>query len=79
MANLYCWDGQQIFKVVIFPRPYTKLKGIIKQGQWYAARLSKIEEKESLGRLDSYKADSDSAIISIENYIERKNLVKASV
>ena len=77
MANMYCWDGQQIFKVVIFPRPYTKLKGIIKQGQWYAARLSKIEEKQTLTRMDSYKVESDSAIISIENYIERKNLVKA--
>jgi DNA polymerase-3 subunit alpha len=78
MANLYCWDGQQIFKVVIFPRPYAKLKSVIKQGQWYAARLSKIEEKDVLGRLDSYKVDSDSAIISIENYIERKNLTKAT-
>ncbi len=77
MANMYCWDGRQIFKVVIFPRPYTKLKGIIKQGQWYAARLSKIEEKQTLTRMDSYKVESDSAIISIENYIERKNLVKA--
>jgi hypothetical protein len=54
------------------------LKSVIKQGQWYAARLSKIEEKDVLGRLDSYKVDSDSAIISIENYIERKNLVKAT-
>jgi hypothetical protein len=79
MANMYCWDGRQIFKVVIFPRPYTKLKGIIKQGQWYAARLSKIEEKQTLTRMDSYKVESDSAIISIENYIERKNLVKAIV
>jgi DNA polymerase-3 subunit alpha len=76
MANMYCWDGQQIFKVVIFPRPYAKLKGIIKQGQWYAARLSKIEEKQTLTRMDSYKVESDSAIISIENYIQRKNLTK---
>jgi DNA polymerase-3 subunit alpha len=77
MANMYCWDGRQIFKVVIFPRPYAKLKGIIKQGQWYAARLSKIEEKQTLTRMDSYKVESDSAIISIENYIQRKNLTKA--
>lgn len=76
MANMYCWDGRQIFKVVIFPRPYAKLKGIIKQGQWYAARLSKIEEKQTLTRMDSYKVESDSAIISIENYIQRKNLTK---
>ena len=76
MANMYCWDGKEIFKVVIFPKPYTKLKGIIKQGQWYAARLSKIEEKQTLTRMDSYKVESDSAIISIDNYIDRKNLTK---
>ncbi len=76
MANLYCWDGKEIFKVVIFPRPYAKLKGVIKQGQWYAARLSKIEEKQTLTRMDSYKVESDSSIINIDNYIERKNLVK---
>lgn len=74
MANMYCWDGKEIFKVVIFPKPYTKLKSIIKQGQWYAARLSKIEEKQTLTRMDSYKVESDSAIISIDNYIDRKNL-----
>lgn len=74
MANLYCWDGVQIFKVVIFPRTYAKLKGVIKQGHWYAARLSKIEEAQTLTRMDSYKVESDSAIISIDNYIQRKNL-----
>lgn len=79
MANMYCWDGQQIFKVVVFPRDYAKLKGIIKQGKWYAARLSKIEEKQTLTRMDSYKVESDSAIITIENYIERKNLVRVNV
>ena len=76
MANMYCWDGREIFKVVIFPKPYMKLKSIIKQGQWYAARLSKIEEKQTLTRMDSYKVESDSAIISIDNYINRKNLTK---
>lgn len=77
MANMYCWDGEQIFKVVIFPRTYAKLKGVIKQGQWFAARLSRIEEAQTLTRMDSYKVESDSAIISVDNYIQRKNLVRS--
>jgi hypothetical protein len=36
--------------------------------------MSKIVEKESLTRLDSYKLASDTSIISIEDYIERKQL-----
>jgi DNA polymerase-3 subunit alpha len=76
MANVYCWDGQNVFKVVIFPRPYVKLKNVLKQGKWFAAKLSKIEEKQTITRIDSYKVESDSSIIAIENYIERKNLVK---
>jgi len=76
MANLYCWDGQNVFKIVIFPRPYAKLKNIIKRGNWFAAKLSKIEEKQTLTRIDSYKVESGSAVIAIENYIERKNLIK---
>lgn len=79
MANLYCWDGKSVFKVVIFPRAYGKLKNIVKQGKWFAARLSKIEEKQTITRIDSYKVESDSSIISIENYIERKNLTKIVV
>lgn len=77
MANLYCWDGEQIFKVVIFPRTWGKLKGLVKQSAWYAVRISKIEDRESLGRMDSYKLESDTGIISIDDYIKRKNLVEA--
>jgi len=39
-------------------------------------KMSKIIEKEALTRLDSYKLATDTSIISIEDYIERKNLVK---
>jgi hypothetical protein len=76
MSNLYCWDGQNIFKVVIFPAPFKKIKHIVKPGNWFAVRLNKIEDQKTLTRLDSYKIESDTGIISIENYIERKGLVK---
>ena len=76
MANLYCWDGEQIFKIVIFPGIFNKLKKTIKKGQWYAAKLAKIEDKKTLTRLDSYKVENDRAMISVEEYIEKKGLVK---
>ena len=76
MSNLYCWDGQKIFKVVVFPAPFRKIKHIVKPGQWFAVRLEKIEDKKTLTRLDSYKIESDNGIISIDDYIERKNLKK---
>jgi len=77
MSNVYGWDGTSIFKIVVFPQVYSKTKGLIKVGGWYAARLSKIEDRNSLGRMDSYKLDSDSAIIGVKDYIQRKQLVKA--
>ena len=76
MSNIYCWDGQTIFKVVMFPQAFKKIKHIVKPNSWFAARLEKIEDKKTLTRLDSYKVESDSGIISIENYIERKSLRK---
>lgn len=76
MANLYCWDGEKIFKVVVFPNTLRKVKGILKTKTWFAARLQKIEDQKTLTRLDSYKIESDSGIISIEDYIERKSLKK---
>ena len=76
MANLYCWDGEKIFKVVVFPNTLKKIKGILQTKTWFAARLEKIEDQKTLTRLDSYKVESDSGIISIENYIERKGIRK---
>jgi DNA polymerase-3 subunit alpha len=74
MSNLYCWDGKSIFKIVVFPQAFKKIKHMVKPGGWYAVRLNKIEDQKTLTRLDSYKIESDSGIISIENYIERKGL-----
>ena len=39
----------------------------------------KIDDRNNLTRIDSYKLTSDSAIITVENYIERKSLVKTNV
>jgi hypothetical protein len=75
MANMYCWDGRNIFKIVVFPHIVRKVKPLIKSDEWFAVRLDKIEDKNSLSRLDSYKLSSDSAIITVNNYIDRKNLV----
>jgi DNA polymerase-3 subunit alpha len=76
MANVYCWDGERIFKVVIFPANYNKLKNLVEAKKWYAARLEKIEDKNTITRMDSFKIESDTGIISVEDYIERKNLKK---
>lgn len=74
MANIYCWDGNSIFKVVIFTAAWKKVKSLIKEKEWYAVRLEKIKDKNALVRLDSYKLENDTAIIRIEDYITRKGL-----
>ena len=74
MSNLYCWDGFNIFKVVVFPVVFKKIKNLIKTNQWFAVRLEKIEDKKTLTRLDSYKIQDDRGIIGIDDYIERKKL-----
>jgi len=76
MSNLYCWDGDSIFKVVIFPVIFKKLRHVVSVGNWYAVRLNKIEDQKTLTRLDSYKIENENGIISIDNYIERKSLKK---
>jgi len=79
MANLYCWDGEQIFKIVLFPSVFGKLKNIIKKNTWYAAKLAKIEDKKTLTRLDSYKIENERSMIPIEQYIDMKGLKNASM
>lgn len=74
MASVYCWDGRQFFKIVIFANVLKKMKSKLKEGEWYAVRLSQVEDKNSLTRLDSYKLESADKIITIEEYIERKGL-----
>lgn len=76
MASVYCWDGRQFFKIVIFANVLKNVKSKLKENSWYAVRLSRIEDKNSLTRLDSYKLEYSDKIISVEEYIERKNLVK---
>ena len=76
MANIYAWDGVKIIKIVIFPAMYNKVKSVMKTNQWFAIKMSKIVEKESLTRLDSYKLATDTSIISIEEYINRKGIKK---
>jgi DNA polymerase-3 subunit alpha len=78
MANLYCWDGQSIFKVVVFSKTFVKARHLLKVGSWYAARLEKIEDQKTLTRLDSYKLESDSHIITVEDYMDKKDLKKES-
>lgn len=79
MANIYAFDGRKIIKVVLFSAVCKKVYPQIKMGQWYAAKLEKIDDRNNLTRIDSYKLTSDSAIITVENYIERKGLVKTNV
>lgn len=76
MANLYCWDGKQIFKIVVFSTVFKKIKSSLKKNRWYAARLQKVEDKQTLTRLDSYKIDGENGIISAEDYIVRKSIRK---
>lgn len=78
MSNLYCWDGERIFKIVVFPTVFKKVKHIININSWFAVRLEKIEDKQTLTRLDSYKIESDAGIIAVENYIERKGIKRES-
>jgi DNA polymerase-3 subunit alpha len=74
MANIYAWDGVKILKIVIFPAVYNKVKSVMKDHAWFAIRMSKIVEKESLTRLDSYKLATDTSIISVNDYIDRKGI-----
>lgn len=76
MANIYAWDGNKILKIVMFPTIYAKLKGKIRNIGWYAVRMENIVDKEALTRLDSYKINNETSLISIEQYIEHKNLTR---
>ena len=75
MANIYCWDGKRMFKIVVFASVLKKVKGILKQNAWYAAKIDKIDEKNPLVQIDSYKLASSDALITVNDFIKRKNLV----
>lgn len=74
MANIYCWDGESMLKVVIFPSLYKKLSFVLGKPGWYAVKLNQVKNLNSFVRLDSYTFTNDNSIIPIQNYIERKGL-----
>lgn len=76
MANIYCWDGKNMFKIVVFSSILKKIKPILKTGSWFAAKIDKIDEKNPLVQIDSYKLSSADGLISVNDFIKRKNLVK---
>lgn len=76
MCNFYAWDGQKIIKVVVFPFLYAKMRHMLGKTGWHAAKLKDVKDLEVAARLDSYTLDNENSLITIENYIERKRLVK---
>lgn len=76
MANIYAWDGVKILKIVLFPAVYGKVKSVVDSNKWFAIKMSKIVDKAALTRLDSYKLASDTAIITVDDYIKRKSINK---
>jgi hypothetical protein len=76
MANLYAWDGEKIIKVVVFPMLYGKMRHMIGGTGWFAAKLKDVKDLEVAARLDSFTLENDNSLITIDNYINRKGLVK---
>ena len=74
MANVYAWDGSRSLKIVVFPSMYAKMKHLIGHEGWYAAKLKDVKDLEAAARLDSFTFANESSLITIENYINRKNL-----
>ena len=76
MGNIYCWDGTKMFKIVVFASVLKKIKPILKTGAWFAAKIEKIDEKNPLVQIDSYKLSSSDGLITVSDFIKRKNIVK---
>ena len=76
MGNIYCWDGTNMFKIVVFASVLKKIKPILKTGAWFAAKIEKIDEKNPLAQIDSYKLSSSDGLITVSDFIKRKNIVK---
>jgi DNA polymerase III alpha subunit len=75
MANMYCWDGSSMSKIVIFPNLYNAFASMLSNGQWYAAKLEAITDRRTrIAKLDGYKLSTPNSMIKIEDYIERKNI-----
>ena len=54
----------------------SKLKLInFEEKQWYAAKLEAItDRRDRIGKLDGYKLNNANSMITLQNYIERKNI-----
>lgn len=78
MANIYAWDGVKMLKIVVFPMLYKKISVTIKGPGWYAAKLQNVKDHKEYSRVDSFTLENDNSLITIEYYIERKNLVKVA-
>ena len=76
MANFYAWDGKKIIKVVVFPMLYNKMRHVLGGTGWFAAKLKDVKDLDAAARLDSFTLENDNSLITIDNYIQRKNLVK---
>jgi len=75
MANMYCWDGDTMSKIVIFPNLYNVFATMLSNDQWYAAKLEAISDRRTrIAKLDGYKLSTANSMIKIEDYIERKNI-----
>jgi DNA polymerase-3 subunit alpha len=76
MGNVYCWDGSSIIKIVIFPSVYKKLSFVMGKTGWYAAKLNQVKNINSFVRLDSFTLLNENSLISVEDYISRKRIVR---
>ena len=68
-----------MFKIVVFASVLKKIKPILKTGQWFAAKIDKIDEKNPLVQIDSYKLASSDGLITVNDFIKRKNITKATI
>jgi len=76
MANIYAWDGEKTLKIVVFPFLYAKIRGLIGSTGWFAAKLKAVKDMDVSARLDSFTLDNENSLITVDNYISRKGLVK---
>lgn len=76
MANIYAWDGERTMKIVLFPMLYGKIRHTIKGQGWYAAKLKDVKDHKEYSRVDSFTLENENSLITIDDYIMRKRLIK---
>lgn len=79
MANIYAWDGERTLKIVVFPMLHGKIRHLLGKTGWHAAKLKGVKDLEVAARLDSYTLENENSLITIEDYIKRKSLIKEGV